>query len=256
MKLVAFTIVYNGMPWIQKHYDILKATNLDWEWLIAEGPSNNNGSTRWCQPQKPGFSTDGTREYIESILSDKRINHCACELWESKDVMVNACLEFMRTKGPCVLMEIDSDEIWKPGHLEMIHSGFCSDPILQAMKFACRYFVGEDLITKGEHCYGDMDYEWNRAWKFKPGMTFKSHEPPIMDQPVTYFIDKDVTRKMGLVFDHYAYATEAQVVYKEEFYGYKGLLEGWRRLQEQRMFPVFLRDFFPHVTDNALVVRA
>ncbi len=266
MKLTIFTLVLDGMPWITKHLDILKATNLDWKWIIVHGAAMNNGSTRWCQPQEPRLSTDGTTEYLHSI-QDERVTLIENIRWNSKDQQCNAALR--QIKEPCVLMEIDSDETWKPSDIKTIHSGFCSDPILQAMKFACRYFVGEDLITKGEHCYGDMDYEWNRAWKFKPGMRFKSHEPPILDQsiykefgsdvigiPTTYFIDKDVTRKMGLVFDHYAYATEAQVAYKEKFYGYKGLLEGWRRLQEQRMFPVFLKDFFPQCRDNAMVVRA
>ncbi len=67
---------------------------------------------------------------------------------------------------------------------------------------------------------------------------------------------KEVSKTLVGKFNHYAYATEAQVAYKEKFYGYKGLLEGWLRLQEQRMFPVFLRDFFPQVKDDAMVVRA
>ncbi len=254
MKLVAFTLVLDGMPWITKHLDILKATNLDWHWIIVHGAAMNNGSTRWCQPQEPRLSVDGTTEYLESLGKfPERISIAHGKQWESKDEMVNWALSFI--DEPCVLMEIDSDEIWKPDQLEKIVKAFESK--ITAMQFRCRYFVGEDLITKGEHCYGDMDYEWWRAWRYIPGMKFVSHEPPLLDgtlHGIPYF--KDETTAWFGKFDHYAYATESQVVYKEKFYGYKGLLEGWLRLQEQRMFPVFLKDFFPHVKDNAMVVRA
>jgi hypothetical protein len=267
MKLIAFTLVLDGMPWITKHLDILRATNLDWKWIIVHGAAMNNGSTQWCQPQEPRLSTDGTTEYLRSIKDD-RVLLMECDRWNSKDQMCNAAVS--EIKEHCVLMEIDSDEIWTPSQIEKIVEQFDSNSCgmtpcsvhnrtgypVDAMQFKCRYFVGEGLITKGEHCYGDMDYEWWRTWRYYPGTKFESHEPPVIPLGTGLKFPKSATSEMGLVFDHYAYATEAQVAYKEKFYGYKGLLEGWKRLQEQRMFPVFLRDFFPHVTDNALVVRA
>ena len=264
MKLCIFTIVLDGMPWITKHLPVFQQLKCDWEWTVIHGAAMNNGSTRWCKPQEGRLSTDGTTEYLKTIASNdhddiRPTTVVESEYWRSKDEMVNAALKYI--DEPCVLMEIDADEIWTPYNLECIVAGFCADPLIQMMKFACRYFVGENLITQGEHCYGDMDYEWNRAWRFMPGMRFKSHEPPILDTPITHFIDKDVTRKMGLVFDHYAYATEAQVRFKEQWYGrngeYDGLLDGWQRLQEVKDFPVRLRDYFPHVkTDLPLVVKA
>lgn len=247
MKLVAFTIVYNGIPWIKKHHGILKKTNLDWEWLIAEGAANNGGSTKWCKPQPPGFSTDGTREYLESILQDRRINHSACELWESKDMMVNACLEFMRTKEPCVLVEIDADEIWQPSQLEKIVQLFDDQKDLSSIMFACRYFVGKNLTLEGEHCYGDNDYEWLRAWRFIPGMRFSSHEPPVLTGESGRRMPKEESVKLVGKFDHYAYATEPQVKYKEQFYGYTGLVNQWKALQNHTEFPVSLSKFFAHV---------
>jgi hypothetical protein len=215
----------------------------------------NNGSTRWCKAQEPRLSNDDTTEYLRSLdFSDDRITLLENRKWESKDSMCNAAL--LAINEPCVLMEIDSDEIWEPWQLDKIFRMFCCDPILQAMTFACRYHVGENLITQGEHCYGDMDYEWNRAWKFKPGMRFKSHEPPILDTEIRYFVDKGTTRYEGLVFDHYSYATYEQAAYKEKFYGYSGLLDGWRRLQEVKEFPVRLSDYFPQVKgDLPLVMK-
>lgn len=260
MKLVAFSIVLDGEPFIERHLPIFQKTNLDWKWIVVHGSAQNNGSTSWCKPQEPRLSRDGTTEYLKSIKMNGTgtVIVVEDERWESKDQMVNTALNFI--KEPCVLMEIDSDEIWSPPQLERIVEIFSFDPILQLMKFACRYFVGPNLITVGKHCYGDMDYEWNRAWKFVPGSRFKSHEPPILDTPVTYFADKDTTRAEGLVFDHFAYATEAQVAYKEKFYGYDGAVNGWRALQKHfenpDAQPVSLSRFFPWVKgDEPKVVR-
>lgn len=253
MKLCIFTIVLDGMPWIEKHLPIFQQLKSDWKWIVVHGAAMNNGSTSWCTPQEPRLSNDGTTEYLNSI-NDDRVTLIENTYWDSKDIMCNMAIS--QITEPCVLMEIDSDEIWSASQLERIIECFAYDPILQAMKFSCRYFVGPNLITQGEHCYGDMDYEWNRAWKFKPGMRFKSHEPPILDHPITYFVDKDETRKMGLVFDHFAYATEAQVAYKEKFYGYKDLTKCWKAMQTCQDTPFPLSDFFWHVKgDLPLVVK-
>lgn len=256
MRLVIFTIAHQAMPWLKKHYPVFQKLRCEWEWVIAHGPANNGGSTRWCKPQEPGFSTDGTVEYLDSIANDKRVNICGCELWESKDQQVNACLEFKRTQSPFILMEIDSDEIWTTQQIENVVHFFDKNPHVTSMQFQCSYFVGPDLMLEGEHCYGDMDYEWWRAWRYCPeGLRFFSHEPPILDrQELGYKVFKGehpITR-----FDHMAYATEAQVAYKEKFYGYDGLLDGWRRLQEVKDFPVKLSDYFPQVKGELpLVVK-
>src|SRR5439155_16222654 len=140
-----------------------------------------NGSTSWCAEQEPRLSIDGTSEYLASI-DDPRVRRLERTNWESKDEMMNAvALEFNRTHPyGFVLMEIDSDEIWRSEQLDKTVELFENNPELGSMMFSCDYYVGPNLILKGEHCYGDNDYEWLRAWRFRPGMTFASHEPPVL----------------------------------------------------------------------------
>ena len=267
MKLCIFTIVLDGMPWITKHLPVFQQLKCDWEWKVIEGAAMNNGSTRWCKEQKPRLSNDGTTEYLESICDSDQIQHWPCISWDSKDQMVNLALRqiseemeaFKELNVPAVLMEIDADEIWQPWQLEKIVKMFDRDDGLGAMQFYCDYFVGPNLKTLGMNCYGDMGYEWWRAWRFKPGMRFTSHEPIQIEYEGFPMYKHQTGGK--LAFKHYAYATEAQVKFKQQWYGrngeYDGLLDGWRRLQEVKAFPVRLRDYFPHVkTDLPLVVKA
>lgn len=264
MKLVVFTIVLDGMPWITKHLPILQATNLDWRWVIVHGAAMNDGSTKWCRPQEPRLSNDGTEKYLHSLRNEIHCDGGNWSIdviehpnWRSKDDMVNAAVS--QIQEPCVLMEIDSDEIWEPWQLEKIVELFDDLKDLSSIMFPCRYFVGKDLILEGHNCYGDYDYEWLRAWRFNSSMRFKSHEPPVLNGDYGKRLGKDESRKLGLTFDHMAYATEAQVRYKEKWYGYDGLLEGWKRLQDTRGhslgYSVYLKDYFPHVKDNAKVLK-
>jgi hypothetical protein len=255
MKLVAFTLVLDGMPYIKKHLPVFKKTNLDWHWIIVHGAAMNNGSTRWCQPQEPRLSADGTTEYLRSLKLDLRgiddkysIDVLENEKWESKDEMVNFALT--KVSEPCVLMEIDADEIWQPSQLEKIVQLFETQSDLSSIMFACRYYVGKNLILEGEHCYGDNDYEWLRAWRFTPGMTFSSHEPPVLQGESGRRMPKSETINLVGKFDHFAYAIEAQVKYKEQFYGYSGLLNQWKALQNHTEFPVSLSKFFSHVPEG------
>jgi hypothetical protein len=254
MKLAVFTIVLDGEPWIEKHLPVLDKLCLDWQWLVVEGAAGNTADTAWCQPQKPRLSEDGTHEYLQSI-KDERVTHIHKKSWPNKVAMCNAALE--RITEPCVLMQIDSDELYSPKQLEKIVELFTGNDSLSSIMFACRYFVGPKLILQGEHCYGDNDYEWLRAWRYSPGRKFERHEPPVLegDDP-NRRMSKAESRKLGLIFDHYAYATEEQCAFKEAFYDYPGLVNQWSGLNAHDKFPVELSRFFSHVTgDNPKVVK-
>ena len=60
---------------------------------------------------------------------------------------------------------------------------------------------------------------------------------------------------MGLVFQHYAYATEAQIRFKESYYGYAGAVAQWRQLQQSEKFPQRLADHFAWVKDAPALVN-
>jgi hypothetical protein len=260
VKLIAFTLAFDAMPWIERHLPIFQATGLDWHWIVAHGPSQNGGSTAWCQKQKPGLSTDGTKEYLREIKGMSRVTVIEKKSWPSKDAMCNAALEIadkLIGEEEAVLLQIDSDEVWKSEQLCKIRSVFIADPCLSSIMFDCLYYVGERLITQGTDCFGSHSYEWLRAWRYRAGLRFESHEPPKL-QGDGKRMSKAASRELIGTFEHYAYATEEQCAYKERFYNYAGLTGQWRALQQHDKFPVELNRFFAFLNpdEKAMVVRA
>lgn len=251
--LSIFTIVLDGRPFIERHLPVFDALKIPWRWVIVEGAAQNTGCTAWCKPQDPRLSLDGTSEYLDTLKSHPNITVIQSPSWPGKLAMINAALAHMDFAAG-VLMEIDADEIWTASQLEDIVTLFREHPYAGEMQFDCRYFVGADIVTVGENCYGNNPREWRRAWRWRRGATFSCHEPPVFDHKGATLVN-EVTRQFGLVFDHYAYATEAQVRYKQDFYGYPGAVEGWRRLQANTDWPVKLRDFLPWVDDRAKATR-
>ena len=122
------------------------------------------------------------------------------------------------------------------------------------MQFYCRYYVGDNLITSGENCYGNNPGEWTRLWVIKEPTKFLTHEPPIVEN-LTRTVSREETKSLGWVFDHYAYALEKQLEFKENYYGYHGAVNSWKKLQSETNFPVNLKDYFPWVHDHSQVIK-
>jgi hypothetical protein len=83
------------------------------------------------------------------------------------------------------------------------------------------HYVGEDRIAVGEWGSGFVTrlFIWN-------GEKFKTHEPPrLRGHIMTYPLE-------GIKFDHYSYYFAKDIVFKETYYGYEGLLDNWLSLQE------------------------
>lgn len=249
-----FTIAYNAMPFIEQHYPEFCRLTIPWRWIIIEGAAMNNFDTKWCRPQLPGISTDGTLEYIESIL-DPRVLVISRPKWNSKTEMVNSAVA--QIIEPCVLLEVDADEVHTAENIEKIHRVLSDNPAgIGRIRMPCRFFVGPDLICVGTNCWSNRDKEWLRAWNYVPGMRFISHEPPSLQCfNMSRTIERPEAIRLGLTFNHYAYVTPQQVKYKERFYGYTGLYESWKRLQQHDKFPVRLDEFFPFAKPSPMVVR-
>lgn len=247
MRLSAFTIVLDGEPWIRHHLEVLQKTNLEWNWVIVEGVARPTKDTSWVKGIEPRLSLDGTHEYLKSI-NDKRVKVISRPRWENKTSMCNEAVQYLPSG---VLMQIDSDELWKSDQFETIVNWFEQDRSIQRMRFFCRYYVGPSIITTGFDSYGNNPGEWLRAWRYSHGQRFITHEPPVLGRQVGYGIGRELTAARGLVFDHMAYASEKQVAFKEEYYGYEGAVRQWRRLQANKIWPVKLKDFLPWVDDNA-----
>ena len=253
MKLNIASIILDGMPYVERHIPVFQSLTMPWTWHVREGAAANTHCTKWCRRQRQRMSEDGTHEYLQKISLWGNVEYYGQSWWDGKVEMFNDIVKHI--DEPCILMQIDVDEIWTKEQLEKIVALFEQYPSARWMKFYCRYFVGPDIITVGENCYGNNSYEWIRAWRFQPGMVFERHEPPVLAGNQGNYIDREATIKHGLVFDHFAYATEAQVAYKESFYGYKDAVKHWNRLQENTEWPVKLKDFLPWVDDKAMATR-
>lgn len=253
MKLEILTIVLDGFPFLQMQLATFNRLECDWTWNIVHGAAANTGSTSWCKPQEARLSTDGSSEFLNSLRLHPRVRLYQSQWWPGgKDQMCNAPLDSI--KEPCVLLEIDVDELWTAKQIDKIV--WCLDDGApphsnHAMLFKCRYFVGPNIVTVGMDCYGNNPGEWARAWLFEPGQRFLRHEPPILSGDRPGVIPRDVTAAAELVFDHWAYVFPHQVAYKEQFYGYPNALAHWRRLQHNTKWPCRLKDFLPWVDDRA-----
>ena len=178
--------------------------------------------------------------------------------------MVNAPLPSI--KKECLLWQVDVDEFWTSDQIANTRSMFQDHPEKTAAYYACRFFVGPELLVTSRDTYGNQTrYEWLRTWRYKPSDRWFSHEPPRLCRRNAMGQWADLSRMdpflhaeteaRKLVFDHYAYVTEQQLRFKELYYGYRGAVSTWRSLQGNRAFPCLLKNFFPWVKDDAVVDR-
>jgi Glycosyl transferase family 2 len=254
MKLVIFTICLDAEPYIERHLPVFEKLKIPWEWRIAEGTASNTNCTKWCAPQQPGLSMDGTSEYLNKISSHPNVKVFRRQLWDGKVAMCNACIDDF--SAPCVLLQVDSDEFWTTEQLEKIVHKFESNRAAMHAYFFCRYFVGSNIVTVGENCYGNNRGEWLRAWRFNPGMKFISHEPPNLDGNRGAAFSRDETRMAGLVFDHFSWAYEPNVLSKLKFYKYGAhYLSGWKQLQANNDWGFSLNKFLPWVDNRVKAMR-
>ncbi len=256
MKKIAFTIVLNGMPFIERQYNIIPKV-FD-HWYIIEGVTKPILDTGWCKNISKDFysdeytSVDGTFEFLNKICNDKNITVIRKDnFWDGK---VEMCNSFMNEIEDCILMQFDVDEIWDIDTLRSVLEYSDSNDDFDGMLFKCNYFVGPDLLTVGENCYGDNSNEWCRLWKIKNKSFWISHEPPRIKGCLN-FLTKNFTKQKNWIFNHYAYVLESQLKFKEIFYNYSGALECWKKLQNETDLPCKLNKYLPWVDDSVIVKK-
>jgi hypothetical protein len=253
MKKIAFTIVLNGMPFIQKQYDIIPQV-FD-EWYIVEGATRPTHDTSWCSEISSEFftdeklSVDGTTEFLNSIQSDKIKIIRKYDFWDGKREMCNS---FMDNVENCILMQFDSDEMWDVNILKEVLEYSEEHNDFDGMIFKCNYYMGPNIIKIGDGGYADNTYEWMRLWKIGERTVWESHEPPKIKGCVN-LLSKSFTKDRGWIFDHYAYVNENQLKFKENFYGYKNAFQHWQSLQNHDNFPCKASQFLPWVKDNTIL---
>ena len=271
-----FTLVLNGEPFIRYHLERFKALGCPWHWHIIEGLAELKHDTAWSlqfgaqvpvDVARDGRSVDGTAEYLDQIARENPGNVTVYRapggrMWDGKLEMVNAPLANLPAE--CLLWEVDSDELWTTGQIERMRKMFLQQPQRTAAVFYCWYFVAPELVINRWRRYQEI--EWRRAWRFKKGMRWLAHEPPVLGVAVPgtdKFADVTMQRpfvpaeleQAGLTFQHFAYVVPPQLEFKEKYYGYKGITEQWRQLQAQTRYPVPLKQFFnwPWVHPGAMV---
>ena len=271
-----FTIVLNGEPFIRHHLDLFRKLPFRWHWHIIEGVADLKHDTAWSLSNgghvgerfhSDGLSVDGTTAYLDRIAGEFP-EHITLyrkpkgRFWDGKLEMVNAPL--VNLSEQCLLWQIDADELWTAHQIETMHAMFQSNPDKTAAYFFCHFFVGPQLVTVTRNTYGNhTGYEWLRIWRYSPGDFWRSHEPPrlvrsnssggVVDLGVANPFSHAETESRGLVFQHYAYATEEQVRFKESYYGYKNAVRQWQRMQNARCFPVKLKNYLSWVKDETQV---
>jgi hypothetical protein len=272
-----FTIVLNGEPFIRHHVEEFKKLAFCWHWHVVEGVAALRHDTAWSignggripNTHRRGRSADGTSEYLDELAREYPNNITLYRLpldqcWDGKRAMVAAPLVNIREE--CLLWEIDADEIWTVVQFQRGRELFLRDPQKQAARYRCWFFVGPNLVITTRNCYANSHAEWLRTWRFRPGMTWAAHEPPILAEPMGQGVWRDVaavnsftqeqTEAAGLVFQHYAYALIEQLRFKEQYYGYRDAVSHWLRLQQAPIYPARLGNYLPWVTDHTLVDRA
>lgn len=249
MKVHFITITLNGMPFIRHHLPQFERLSFDWEWHVVEGVASPTGCTGWCRPMPFSFhknflSIDGTSQYLDSI-QDKRVKvyRSRSGPWPGKLSMFNLVVSGI--DFPAIIHEVDSDELWMAQDLETIYRMFIETGASEA-KYRCRYYVGPDIVVSSVDTWGNRKNEWVRTFASTVPAKFKSHEPPVWPRGGVKLSHKFTS---GLVFNHFAYATEQQVAQKEAYYGYSGAVSGWRKLQGCTSWPVRLSDYLPWAED-------
>ena len=277
------TIVLNGEPFIRYSIDVFRNLPFSWHWHIVEGVAELKHDTAWSVPfgghiaavcHREGKSIDGTTGYLDEIQTqfpDRVTVYRKPDgvFWDGKTEMVNAPLD--RIREECLLWQIDADELWTIEQIVAGRSMFLDHPEKTAAYYWCWYFVGERLVVRTRNCYSqNPQVEWLRTWRFRPGMRWSSHEPPRLVERVQgrkgEFVDVDMgtlnpfihaeTEAAGLVFQHFAYATSEQLLFKEQYYGHHNAFLQWYDLHQQTEFPRLLCRHFAWVKDRTEVDTA
>jgi glycosyltransferase involved in cell wall biosynthesis len=269
-----FTIVLNGEPFIRYHLDIFRRLPFRWHWHIVEGVASLVHDTGWSAAagghvdaavHRDGLSVDEIAAAESGRITLYR--KLDGTFWEGKREMVSAPLACIAEE--CLLWEVDADELWTAEQIASVHRLFQDDRARSAAYYWCHYMPAPGAVVATRYNYSQNPaFEWLRTWRFQPRDFWESHEPPILMRPtrlgnvdvakIRPFLH-DETEAAGAVFQHFAYATEEQVRFKETYYGYRGALARWQELTkavDSSRGPLRLGDYLPWVPDDTLVDSA
>jgi predicted O-methyltransferase YrrM len=265
-----FTIVLNGEPFIRHHIEEFKKLSGDWHWHIVEGVAALKYDTAWSVPNggkipddmhRKGLSKDGTTEYLNELIQNNpgkvtvyRLQ--GGQIWDGKVAMVSAPLPYI--KEECILVQVDSDELWRAEQLETLRDMFAENPSRTGAYMHCHYFVGPRKFVPQLNVWATDPHDWPRAWRYQPGMKWWSHEPAALanaqGQDVVRInpFTRDETLARGVYFEHFSYVLAEQVRFKQNYYGYKDAVKKWENLQLTKG-PVKPKDYLPWANRDGVI---
>jgi len=243
---IAFTIIHNGLHHLQHNNQYQRILQSVDRWVVVEGASRSNGSTRWCKEfpahlHANGKSIDGTAEFLRELSANnsKLIYVESDGFWNSKDDQVNRAVEEVRKlTHSCWLWQIDIDEQWTESSMSDAESELeASGQIAGTFRADCR--IGNRLRAVGE--WGEArTFGYIRLWKWS-GQKFICHEPPIIEGQMG--IDP---KMLSQTFTHYNYYFEQDVAFKDAWYGgHEQILDRWKLINSlhERFFPMHISTF-------------
>lgn len=195
---------------------------------------------------KNGRSTDGTIFRIRELeLKHQKVKGIIGKgFWPGKTSMCNAAAN-MATGN--YILQLDSDEFYKPEDMEKIIHLLESNPQLSQVDFYANCFIGSfNLVideTNGSRWGNDIS--WRRIFHHTPGKSYwERHEPPVfMDQGLPTYdkqvFTRDMTLNMGIKMFHYSYVHEPQFKFKEKFYGNPEYGKAWDRYVQTGQMEIF-----------------
>jgi ADP-heptose:LPS heptosyltransferase/glycosyltransferase involved in cell wall biosynthesis/predicted O-methyltransferase YrrM len=218
-------IVLNGMPFIE--YSLKSIYEFAHEVIIVEG------AVEKCMfaANPDGSSTDETAKFIKSFPDPERKIKLIQGRWPEKCEMQNEALRHVT--GDYVWL-VDSDEVYKPEHLDEIKRILTNDPSITQVNFIPdNFWKGLDYIFVSPRFF-EPAYHYRRLFKYVPGAVFISHRPPTMMWPDSqrtteqmHLLDGNTTRETGIVPYHYSYVLDKQVRQKIELYHRYGWGSDW-----------------------------
>jgi len=256
------------MPFIKHHLKVFQSLSIPWTWHIWEGIANNPfapGSIT-AELHRDSLSVDGTSQYLDDIVEHPNVRIIRCRhhwdavyLTERFDRMLTS-VEVSALRET-IAWQIDVDEYWTADQIHKMVEMFQQQPEKQAAWFHCRYFVGPHLALKLRTPEREKSLLcWKRVWRHTPGLEYCKHDPPCVRgcDGVDIFYKNAFTHEetaaAGLIFNHYAYVTPAQLRFKEQRYGFKGAYEDWRRLNSCCIFPTKLRQYISWLEDDIVEI--
>jgi hypothetical protein len=238
---------------------MFKKLKRPWTWRISEGITPCPWAGKITDDMHlNGLSVDGTHEYLKSIEHEKNVEvfyHPNIYLTERCNLMLKDIV------AESLVWQIDCDEFYTPEQIELVANAFEQHEYTSGW-FLCRFFVGPDRCLsigppvcawsqRRNMAGNNSSYEWRRVWRWKLGCQFTKHDPPEVvkiDNPANGSIDLNTLnpfQSQALIFNHFAYVLEDQVRFKETRYGFNGAIDGWKRLQQVKVFSVDIHNYLP-----------